>query len=390
MLSVVSDYKVGVDDNSNWEAEYYLSKVKSAQDYYAFGMTQPGRSFVSEDYRYGFNGKEKDEDGELGELTHYDYGFRIYNPGIGRFLSVDPIAPDYPELSPYQFASNTPIQAIDIDGLESWWNADGNLVGVGPMLTVPGSVFSYVPGMFDKFVGKIDLGGTIVRVPKSLEREFIQISEPKGKTPNGKGNKKTFKLFTISSKGASALISALFTPTSFGDGDVPLPLVSEIKRYATDPSELDDDYLRGVRERVINGTATETDYLYADEAFKRAELSDNHLVPNEDDFPIFGENFDKKVRKHIDQVRKRYDNEIERIPSPNKGGAKRIREIIKERIARGGGRPSTFSGEPVTIFEDGKVVYVIKKDGQFWTILRNTNPDADTTNPNKPSEDKED
>ena len=36
-----------------------------------------------------------------------------------RFLSVDPIGRKYPELTPYQFASNTPIQAIDLDGLEA-------------------------------------------------------------------------------------------------------------------------------------------------------------------------------------------------------------------------------------------------------------------------------
>ncbi len=35
-----------------------------------------------------------------------------------RFLSIDPIGRKYPELTPYQFASNTPIQAIDLDGLE--------------------------------------------------------------------------------------------------------------------------------------------------------------------------------------------------------------------------------------------------------------------------------
>lgn len=33
---------------------------------------------------------------------------------------MDPLAPDYPELTPYQFASNTPIRAIDLDGLEGW------------------------------------------------------------------------------------------------------------------------------------------------------------------------------------------------------------------------------------------------------------------------------
>ncbi len=49
----------------------------------------------------------------------YDYGNRIYNPRYGKFLSVDPLTQSYPELTPYQFASNTPIAAIDLDGLEA-------------------------------------------------------------------------------------------------------------------------------------------------------------------------------------------------------------------------------------------------------------------------------
>ena len=81
----------------------------------------PDRTYNSPTYRYGFNGKEKDEGGEFGNLTNYDYGFRIYNPGIGRFLSVDPLTSAYPMLTPYQFASNTPIQAIDVDGLEAFF-----------------------------------------------------------------------------------------------------------------------------------------------------------------------------------------------------------------------------------------------------------------------------
>ena len=48
-----------------------------------------------------------------------DYGFRLYNPAIGKFLSVDPLFKGFPELTPYQFASNTPMQAIDLDGLEA-------------------------------------------------------------------------------------------------------------------------------------------------------------------------------------------------------------------------------------------------------------------------------
>ena len=42
----------------------------------------------------------------------------MYNPGIGKFLSVDPLAPDYPFYTPYQFAGNKPVRATDLDGLE--------------------------------------------------------------------------------------------------------------------------------------------------------------------------------------------------------------------------------------------------------------------------------
>jgi len=68
-------------------------------------------------YRYGFNGKENDNEVK-GAGNQQDYGMRIYDPRVGRFLSVDPITKKYPELTPYQFASNTPIGAVDMDGLE--------------------------------------------------------------------------------------------------------------------------------------------------------------------------------------------------------------------------------------------------------------------------------
>jgi RHS repeat-associated protein len=84
-----------------------------------FGMEMPGRKYTAVGgYRYGFNGKENDNEVK-GEGNQQDYGMRIYDPRLGRFLSVDPIIKEYPELTPYQFASNTPIRAIDLDGTEA-------------------------------------------------------------------------------------------------------------------------------------------------------------------------------------------------------------------------------------------------------------------------------
>src|SRR5690606_3381462 len=91
--------------------------VIAGNNYYAFGMLMPGRSFRSDEYRYGFNGMEKD-DKVKGIGNQYDYGFRIYDPRIGKFLSVDPLFKSYPWYTPYQFAGNKPVWAIDLDGLE--------------------------------------------------------------------------------------------------------------------------------------------------------------------------------------------------------------------------------------------------------------------------------
>ncbi len=111
VLTVIVD-NLRIITDSTWVS------VVSASDYYPFGLAMQGRKYSDTTYRYGFNGKEKGENGEWGGTTTYDYGFRIYNPSFGRFLSVDPLTRSYPELTPYQFASNRPVDGIDLDGLE--------------------------------------------------------------------------------------------------------------------------------------------------------------------------------------------------------------------------------------------------------------------------------
>jgi RHS repeat-associated protein len=120
VLAVVTDRKMGIDTtaDTNFNPQYYLPDLYSVQNYYAFGQDMPKWSTSTlndpKRYRFGFNGKEDDD-----EWGKQDYGFRIYDGRVGRFLSVDPISRQYPELTPYQFASNTPIWAIDLDGLEA-------------------------------------------------------------------------------------------------------------------------------------------------------------------------------------------------------------------------------------------------------------------------------
>ena len=98
---------------------YYSADVITANDYYPGGMQMPGRKYAqpNSSYRYGFNGKENDNEVK-GEGNQQDYGLRIYDPRLGKFLSVDPLTASYPWYSPYQFAGNNPIKFIDLDGGE--------------------------------------------------------------------------------------------------------------------------------------------------------------------------------------------------------------------------------------------------------------------------------
>jgi RHS repeat-associated protein len=102
-----------ISDKTIFNTDHYNGIVYSAQLYYPFGWEIPTLSYTAKKYRFGFNGKEDDR-----EWHAQDYGFRLYTPREARFISVDPITAEYPELTPYQFAGNTPIEAVDLDGLE--------------------------------------------------------------------------------------------------------------------------------------------------------------------------------------------------------------------------------------------------------------------------------
>ena len=146
---VVSDIRESDVNTTTGTPNTLRASLAAYYNYYPFGMMQPGRhnpgnSTASGGYRFGYNGKEKDDNGELG-LTNYDYGFRIYNPAIGRFLSLDPLAREFPWWSPYHFAGNTPIKAVDLDGLEVFfplppWFEPMIRPGIVPLPPMPGEL----------------------------------------------------------------------------------------------------------------------------------------------------------------------------------------------------------------------------------------------------------
>ncbi|MCB0738295.1 MAG: hypothetical protein KDC92_12330 [Bacteroidetes bacterium] len=70
-------------------------------------------------YRYAFQGQEGDDE-IAGEGNSYAYKYRINDCRLGRFFSIDPLAPEYPFYSPYAFSGNRLIDMIELEGLEPW------------------------------------------------------------------------------------------------------------------------------------------------------------------------------------------------------------------------------------------------------------------------------
>ena len=58
------------------------------------------------EYMYKYNSKEWQD--ELG-LNVYTYGWRDYDPTTGRFIKIDRFAEKYPNVSPYTYAGNNPL-----------------------------------------------------------------------------------------------------------------------------------------------------------------------------------------------------------------------------------------------------------------------------------------
>jgi hypothetical protein len=73
-----------------------------------------------------------------GTGNQIDYGLRVYDPRIGKFLSVDPLAGRFPFYSSYQYAGNSPIRFIDLDGAETYDNSAKYWSGQ-PLINISGA-----------------------------------------------------------------------------------------------------------------------------------------------------------------------------------------------------------------------------------------------------------
>jgi RHS repeat-associated protein len=115
VLTVVSDRKIPRPNGTGDRIAYFEPDVLSAQDYFGFGMIEPEREYAFSKYRFGFGSKEKIDE-IYGPAEAYDFGARIYDPRLGKFMSEDPRAMDYAPISPYTYTLDNPIIFRDNNG----------------------------------------------------------------------------------------------------------------------------------------------------------------------------------------------------------------------------------------------------------------------------------
>jgi RHS repeat-associated protein len=120
---------------SNFSSSFFLL------DYLPFGQVMPNRHGNDETYKYGFNDMLKDDELK-GNSNSYDFGARIYDPRLGRWLSRDPHESKYPAVSGYNFSLNSPLLFKDPDGKD----AIITVTTVGNITTVTFSSTVYLTG----------------------------------------------------------------------------------------------------------------------------------------------------------------------------------------------------------------------------------------------------
>ena len=116
-LTIVEEnhyYPFGLKHKAYNNQSYVFVPAENAPGYYRAELVQEGSRTPINPYKYKYNGKELQDD--LG-VNMYDFGARNYDPAIGRWMNIDPLAEQGCRWSPYSYAFNNPVYFVDPDGM---------------------------------------------------------------------------------------------------------------------------------------------------------------------------------------------------------------------------------------------------------------------------------
>ena len=136
-------------------SEKSAPEEKKRINYYPFGLKHKGYNNVvssngnSTAQKFKYNGKEEQD--ELG-LNVYDFGWRNYDPAVGRWFNIDLLAEKHTELSPYNYVQNSPLIRFDPDGLTDYKlnKKTGDVTQIGDANDKPDRLFITRKGKLNK------------------------------------------------------------------------------------------------------------------------------------------------------------------------------------------------------------------------------------------------
>ena len=96
---------------------YHFPFLQGYKEINTMNTGLPNRHEAGNEYRYGFQGQEKDDEIK-GEGNSINYKYRMHDPRVGRFFAVDPLTAKYPHNGPYNFSENRVIDGVELEGLK--------------------------------------------------------------------------------------------------------------------------------------------------------------------------------------------------------------------------------------------------------------------------------
>jgi hypothetical protein len=227
VLATVSDKKIAVSASGD-SINYYTADVSSANDYYPFGMTVPGRRYTTEySYRYGMNGQERTTETGGDEYTE---SYWQYDARLGRRWNVDPIVKIHE--SPYASFANNPIWFADKYGGDTTKNNISEQT-----LSTTSEKLSEVQNYINHLKKEIDVSKEFIQKSKSEYLKSLTSETAFGFNPAGFIGELVFSAFLNGGKSVS-------------DGWASM-LSSEINRLNDKVNEL-NGYLRYYENTVDN------------------------------------------------------------------------------------------------------------------------------------------
>ena len=190
-----------------------------SMNYYPFGLQFCDGSASNGDVQpHKYNGKEFDG---MHGLNTYDYGARQYNPILGRWDRMDPLAEKKPWQSPYVYGRNNPIRFTDPDGKDEWDKVVGFAYGVtSDVIPGTGSLRDiYTPNNYADY----NTGLKIADVTSAIIGTALLVDGGE-KVAAGLGVTSASAAVTVGSGGFSTPITAV---TAAGGADVALQGVAE-------------------------------------------------------------------------------------------------------------------------------------------------------------------